>query len=144
MKHPKSFITDEATSKRMSHVKLKRGFEETLLAKSLWKKGLRYRLNYKKLPGSPDIALLKYKIAIFVDGEFWHGKDWDIKKEKLQRNKEYWIEKIEENIRRDRDVDDKLSDIGCTPHRFWSKQIIKDTDLCLEKILDLAHSKKGK
>ena len=59
MKHPKEFITDEATSKRMAKVKLKRGNEELMLAKSLWAKGLRYRLNYRKLPGSPDIALTK-------------------------------------------------------------------------------------
>ena len=68
MKHPKHYDTDEATSKRMSNVKLKKGDAETLLAKKLWHCGFRYRLNYKKLPGSPDIAILKYHIAVFVDG----------------------------------------------------------------------------
>lgn len=79
----------------MGHVKLKRGRAETLLAKELWHLGYRYRLNYKSLPGSPDIALMRYKIAVFVDGEFWHGKDWEVRKKRLQRNREYWIEKIE-------------------------------------------------
>lgn len=79
MKHPKYYETDAATSRRMSNVKLKKGKAETLLAKQLWNKGYRYRLNYKKLPGSPDIVLTKFKIAIFVDGEFWHGYNWNEK-----------------------------------------------------------------
>ena len=108
MKHPKHYDTDEKTSKRMSNVKLKNGDTETALAKALWHAGYRYRLNYKKLPGSPDIAITKYKIAIFVDGEFWHGYKWEEKKAKLKRNREYWIEKIEENIDRDIRVDKEL------------------------------------
>lgn len=95
MEHPSHYDTDESTSKRMGHVKLKRGRAETLLAKELWHLGYRYRLNYKSRPGSPDIALMRYKIAVFVDGEFWHGKDWEARKKRLQRNREYWIEKIE-------------------------------------------------
>lgn len=74
MKHNKLDTTPEI-SKRMSNVRLKGGQAETILAKSLWHLGLRYRKNYKKLPGSPDIAITKYKVAVFVDGEFWHGKD---------------------------------------------------------------------
>lgn len=80
MKHPKYYDTDEATSKRMANVKLKQGDAETLLAKSLWHSGYRYRLNCRKLPGSPDIAILKYHIAVFVDGEFWHGYNGDDEK----------------------------------------------------------------
>ena len=120
MKHPKQYDTDEATSKRMASVKLKQGDAEVLLAKKLWNKGFRYRLNTKKLPGSPDIAILKYHIAIFVDGEFWHGFEWDKRKPRLKRNREYWIQKIEENIARDTRVDKKLKSIGWTPIRFWS------------------------
>ena len=77
----------------MSHVKLKKGYEEVVLAKALWHKGYRYRLNYKGLPGSPDIAIIKYKVAIFVDGEFWHGYKWDEKKDKIKRNREYGFRK---------------------------------------------------
>ena len=100
MKHQKLVTTPEI-SKRMSRVKLKRNGSEILLAKALWHKGYRYRLNYKKIPGSPDIAITKYHIAIFIDGEFWHGKDFEEKKRHLKSNKEFWIEKIEENIKRD-------------------------------------------
>ena len=101
MKHPKSYDSTPETRKRMSKVKLKNSDAEKLLAKRLWHLGYRYRKNDKRLPGSPDIAILKHRVAIFVDGEFWHGKDWDIRKSRLKRNREYWIEKIEENMARD-------------------------------------------
>lgn len=134
MKHPKQYDTDEATSKRMASVKLKQGDAEVLLAKKLWNKGFRYRLNTKKLPGSPDIAILKYHIAIFVDGEFWHGFEWDKRKPRLKRNREYWIEKIEENIARDTRVDKKLKSIGWTPIRFWSKEVMNHPNECIIEI----------
>lgn len=113
MKHPKSYDSTAETRKRMSHVKLKKGYEEVVLAKALWHKGYRYRLNYKGLPGSPDIAIIKYKVAIFVDGEFWHGYKWDEKKDKIKRNREYWIQKIEENMARDSRVDEELKAMPC-------------------------------
>ena len=134
MKHPKYYETDAATSKRMSNVKLKKGKAETLLAKQLWNKGYRCRLNYKKLPGSPDIVLTKFKISIFVDGEFWHGYNWNEKKSKLKRNKEYWIEKIEENIERDKRVDQELKMMEWIPIHFWTKEIDKNLDECLTVI----------
>lgn len=137
MKHPKHYDTDEATSKRMSKVKLKKGTAETLLAKQLWADGFRYRLNYKKLPGSPDIAVLRYKVAIFVDGEFWHGYDWNKRKTKLKRNSEYWIEKIEENMARDCRVDKELRAMDWIPARFWSKDVIKDLDSCVHFIREI-------
>lgn len=121
----------------MSNVKLKNGKAEQLLAKRLWHLGYRYRKNDKRLPGSPDIAILGYKIAVFVDGEFWHGKDWESRKAHLQRNREYWIKKIEENKARDVRVVKELRDRGWAPIRFWAKDALKDTDACIEKILQL-------
>lgn len=85
----------------MSRVRLKGGRAEAILAKALWRRGYRYRKNDRRLPGSPDIAISRYHIAVFVDGEFWHGKDWETRKSRLKRNREYWIEKIEENMARD-------------------------------------------
>lgn len=137
MKHPKHYDTDEATSKRMGNVKLKKGDAEILLAKKLWHDGFRYRLNYKKLPGSPDIAILKYDIAIFVDGEFWHGYDWYKKKLTLKRNRKYWIEKIEENIARDVRNDKKLIYLGWIPVHFWTQEVLKNTEACIATIQDL-------
>ena len=134
MKHPAHYDTDEATSKRMANVKLKHGDGETAIAKILWNEGYRYWLNYKKLPGSPDIAIKKYHIAVFVDGEFWHGYDWENRKPKLKRNREYWIAKIEENIARDSRVDKELIALGWIPIHFWSKEVKEDLDGCVQTI----------
>lgn len=140
MKHPKSYDTDAATRERMSKVKLKGGDAEKQLAKRLWRLGCRYRKNYRRLPGSPDIAIFRYQIAVFIDGEFWHGKDWSIRREKLKRNRDYWIEKIEENIARDARVDEELRKSGWTPIHFWSKDVMKDTDACVSSIVDIISS----
>lgn len=120
----------------MSRVRLKGGTAETVLAKALWRQGYRYRKNDKRLPGSPDIAILKYQIAIFVDGEFWHGKDWETRKERLKRNRKYWIEKIEENMARDRCNDQLLTRAGWTPIHFWEKEIMKNLPACIAEIED--------
>ncbi len=125
----------------MSNVHLKGGKAEMLLAHSLWDKGIRYRKNYKKLPGSPDIAITKYKIAIFVDGEFWHGYDWENKRKHLKRNRKYWISKIEENMARDRRNDKMLQDYGWIVLHFWEKQVLKNTEYCVELILFYIRSK---
>ncbi|MBQ3367898.1 very short patch repair endonuclease [bacterium] len=142
MKHQKLSTTPEI-SKRMANVHLKAGKAEVTLAKELWKKGLRYRKNYKKLPGSPDIAILKYHIAVFVDGEFWHGKDWDQKKTRLKSNQGYWIEKIEENITRDKRNDLLLSEMGWKPIHFWEKDVNRNLGFCINTILGNIYDFKG-
>lgn len=141
MKHPKSYDSTPEIRKRMSKVKLKNGKAETILAKRLWHEGYRYRRNYKKLPGSPDIAITTYRVAVFVDGEFWHGENWEARKAKLKHNREYWIEKIEENMTRDKRVDSQLQDMGWTTVHFWEKQVLKRTDECLQAVLELLEKK---
>ena len=143
MKHPKSYDSTPEKRKRMSKVRLKKGKAETILAKRLWHEGYRYRRNYKKLPGSPDIALTTYKVAVFVDGEFWHGENWEERKAKLKHNREYWIEKIEENMARDKRVDGQLQEMGWTTVHFWEKQVLKHTDECLQVVLELLEKKNG-
>ena len=142
MKHPKHYDTDEATSRRMSRIKLKNGDAETAIAKILWHEGYRYWLNYKKLPGSPDIAIQKYHVAVFVDGEFWHGHDWDNRKVKLKRNREYWIEKIEENIARDKRNDKLLEEMGWITIHFWEKEVNKDLERCKTVVLESLEKRK--
>lgn len=137
MKHPKSYDSTPETRKCMSKVKLKNGAAEQLLAKKLWHLGYRYRKHDRRLPGSPDIAIPRHRIAIFVDGEFWHGKDWETRKPRLRRNREYWIEKIEENIARDKSVDEQLRNMDWVPMHFWSKEALKDTDACVSDILGM-------
>lgn len=108
-----------------------------MLAKALWHSGYRYRKNFKKLPGSPDIAILKYNIAVFIDGEFWHGKDWEHRKARLKSNREYWIEKIEENMARDFRNDNLLIQMGWTPVHFWEKDVLRDLESCVVTIVEL-------
>lgn len=130
---PRDSIT---VSKSMSKIHSQDTSIEVQLRKALWHKGYRYRKNYKKLPGSPDIVLTKYKIAIFCDSEFFHGKDWDILKLRLEKgsNPEYWIRKIERNMTRDWENDKKLLFLGWTVLHFWGKDIQKHTDECIQAI----------
>ena len=129
-------LTKEQRHKAMSHIKPKDTKIERVLRKALWKKGYRYRKNYKKLPGRPDIALTKYKIAIFCDSEFFHGKDWDELKVRLlgSNNSEYWTHKIQTNIERDGRIDKELRFLGWTVLHFWGKDIIKNPDECVRTI----------
>ena len=135
MKHQK-LTTTEDISHRMANVSLKGGKTEMMLAHALWHTGFRYRKNYRAIPGSPDIAITKYKVAVFVDGEFWHGENWEIRKQKLKSNRDYWIEKIEENIARDKRNDKLLIDMGWIPLHFWEKDVKKDLQKCVDKIID--------
>ena len=82
----------------MQAVKSKGSKIETLLAKELWKRGHRYRKNNKSVYGKPDLTFKKHKIAIFVDSEFWHGKEWEVRKKDHKSNKDFWHKKIERNI----------------------------------------------
>lgn len=134
MKHQR-LKTSPEISKRMAHVKTKKNSAEGMLAKSLWHRGYRYRLNYKALPGSPDVALTKYRIAIFIDGEFWHGKNFEQRKNKLKNNKDYWIEKIQENIDRDLRNDKLLRQMDWYPIHFWSNDVIKYCNQCIDEII---------
>ena len=128
---------DSATvSNNMRKIHSKDTSIELLLRKALWHKGYRYRKNYKALPGSPDIVLTKYKIAIFCDSEFFHGKNWEILKLRLEKGKnpDFWIKKIERNRNRDYENDKKLLFLGYTVLHFWGQDISKHTDECLQTI----------
>lgn len=124
--------------KTMSKIRGKETSIEVTLRKALWAKGYRYRKNYRKLPGSPDICITKYKIAIMCDSEFFHGKDWEILKPRLEKgnNGVYWVAKIQENMERDRRVDQELLYLGWTVIHFWGKDILKKTDECVRVIED--------
>lgn len=134
--------TTKATSKRMSHVHLKRDSIENIIALSLWHDGIRYRRNYKKLPGSPDVAITKYKIAVFADGEFWHGYHWEEKKKHLKRNRQYWIHKIESNMARDKRQTKWLQKHGWIVLRFWGRMIKKHPKYCVGIIEYYVRSRK--
>jgi DNA mismatch endonuclease (patch repair protein) len=124
-------------SKLMSRIRTKDTGIEVRLRKALWHCGIRYRKNYAALPGRPDIAITKHKIAVFCDGEFWHGRRWDKQQECIHSNREYWIPKIERNIERDNKNDQKLSCLGYTVLHFWGQDIEKHLDDCVETVKDM-------
>lgn len=129
-------LTPEQRKRNMQNIRSQDTSIEIILRKALWKEGIRYRKNYKKLPGKPDIAITKYKLAIFCDSEFWHGKDWEILRKRLEKGTKanYWIAKIGRNKERDEEIDKKLKLLGWTVIRFWEKDIKKRTDMCVKTI----------
>ena len=129
------FETTPEKSKQMSRVHSKNGKDEVILRKLLWHSGVRYRANYKDLPGKPDIAITKYKIAVFVDGEFWHGYEWEKHKPRIKRNRDYWIHKIEYNMKHDQEVNEQLEEDGWLVLRFWSKQVLKNPEYYAQLVL---------
>lgn len=124
-------ITKEQRSKNMQKIRSKDTSIERVLRRALWNAGVRYRKNWNALPGKPDIAITKYKIAVFCDSAFWHGKDYD-SSVKPQTNAEFWDKKIRRNIERDKEVNVELSQLGWTVLRFWGSEIVKHTDNCVE------------
>lgn len=120
----------------MRHIRSKDTSIEVRLRKALWNKGYRYRKNYNKLPGKPDIALTKYKVAIFCDSEFFHGKDWEVLKPRLEKsnNSQYWISKITRNRERDDEINKRLLFEGWTVIRFWGKDILNNVDECVKVV----------
>ena len=136
-------LTKEQRKKNMMAVKNKGSKIEVRLAKALWKKGLHYRKNDKTVFGKPDLTFKGLKIAIFCDSEFWHGKDWNIKKHDHKSNIDFWHKKIERNIQRDKEVNDQLLKEGWKVLRFWGKDIEKKIDLCVLEITNEIKKRKN-
>jgi DNA mismatch endonuclease (patch repair protein) len=127
-------LTPEQRHKNMSQIRSKNTSIEVLLRKALWREGIRYRKNYDKLPGKPDIAITKHRIAVFCDGELWHGKDWEDKKKRIKTNSDYWIRKIERNMARDAENERMLEGMGWAVIRFWGNDIKKNLADCVNEI----------
>ena len=128
------FNTTKERSALMKKIRSSGTKQEVNLGKALWKKGYRYRKQYGKLPGTPDFVFVKNKVAVFIDGEFWHGFNWNEKKAKIKANRDYWVPKIEKNIKRDRENNKLLKKMNWKVLRFWEKQITTDLGMCIEKI----------
>lgn len=126
--------TPEQRRKNMQAVKNKDSKIELLLRKELWSRGIRYRKNTSKVFGHPDIAFIGRKIAVFCDSEFWHGYDWDNKKHEIKTRREFWIPKIERNMQRDIEVNDRLKADGWKVIRFWGKDIKRDVKACADVV----------
>ena len=129
-------LTKEQRRKNMQHIRSKNTSIELILRRALWKKGYRYRKNYKNLPGRPDIVLTKYRIVVFCDSEFFHGKDWSALEERLRTSEkgQYWIDKIKRNMERDNEVDKELRFLGWKVIRFWGNDIKRNLTDCIRAI----------
>ena len=134
------FNTTHQRSELMKKIRSSNTKPELIFRKELWNSGIRYRLNSVSLPGKPDIVINKFKIVIFIDGDFWHGFRWEKKKPKIKANREYWIKKIEGNIKRDKSNNRKLKRLGYSVFRFWDHQIHKDLDSCISKVQSKIYS----
>ena len=129
-------LTREQRKKNMQHIRSKDTKAEIMLRKALWHKGLRYRKNVKNLPGTPDIVFTKKRIAIFVDGDFWHARGHQDKPgEQVATNKDFWRKKLTENVERDKFVNDALLEQGWLVLRFWESDVKKDLKRCVDEVL---------
>lgn len=123
-------------SESMARVKAKDTSFELLLRKALWARGLRYRANDKTVFGKPDIVFKKKKIAVFIDSEFWHGKDLLENKNIPKTNNDFWLKKLKRNIERDREVNEFLTGENWKVIRIWSKDLKKNLSVHVERIID--------
>lgn len=130
---------DAATTYRiMSAIKSKDTKPEKVLGSAIWKTGLRYRKHYKII-GKPDFVFVKAKIAIFCDGDFWHGHNWKIRgiknlEEELKNYAPFWSEKIRRNVERDKKINKMLKKTGWLVLRFWESDIKNSPNLYAKRI----------
>lgn len=114
---------------------------EQLLCHELWRRGYRYRKNVRSVPGSPDICFKSRKVAVFVDGEFWHGRDWESQRLRIKSNREFWYAKIERNKARDIRVNHRLRKLGWEVLRFWESEVRKNVGRCADQIEEVLRQK---
>lgn len=133
---PNNLQDKTVKNKNMQAVKSSGSQIERTLGKALWREGLRYRKNDKTVFGKPDFTIKKYKIAVFADSEFWHGRDWNVRKHEHKSNIDFWQKKIERNIERDLEVNEKLYKDGWIVVRFWGKDIKKNLGECVTKVIN--------
>jgi len=133
----------EQRSKNMSAIRSSGTKIEVSLAHGLWAKGYHYRKNDKSVIGKPDLTFKRYKIAIFVDSEYFHGKDWEKEKHRIKTNAEFWHHKIESNIKRDTFVNEELLKNNWKVLRFWGREIQKKLDFCIREITRVIEERKN-
>lgn len=129
----------EITHKIMSSIKSSNTVPELLLRKAVWRMGMRYRINDRQIYGKPDIIFSRVKLAVFCDGDYWHGHNWALRgyanlEDELAHYKPFWADKIRRNVRRDREVDEKLSCEGWSILRFWESDILRDPQECAQEV----------
>lgn len=135
--------TAEQISYNMRQVRNKDSKIEVVFRKALRDRGIHYRKNVTNIIGKPDIAFKGLKIAVFCDSEFWHGYNWDERKNDFKSNQDFWIPKIERNMERDKEVNEQLEAEGWKVIRFWGKEILKNSDKCAEIVENAIKERKN-
>lgn len=138
--------TQEVTHKIMASIKAKNTKPELIFRKALWRRGIRYRIHIKVI-GRPDIAIKKYKLAIFIDGDFWHGNNWKLRglsslEDEINNYSDFWKQKIIKNVKRDSEVREKLEFQGWYVLRFWQSDIESSLDECIAKTIAIINKKR--
>lgn len=128
------FYTTQSRSRHMAKIKASNTTPELIFRRELYSRGIRYRVDFKGLPGRPDVSNISRKFVVFIDGEFWHGFNWKIKKAKIKSNRDFWIPKIERNMQRDRTNVKKLEDMGFRVFRFWEHEVKKELKRCADSV----------
>jgi DNA mismatch endonuclease Vsr len=118
----------------MSRVRSSGSRIEQVLGKAVWAAGIRYRKQYRGVPGKPDFAIVWARVAIFCDSAFWHGRGWPRAARKIKSNRPFWLSKIRRNMQRDTEVTALLRDVGWVVHRFWDEDILHRTDRCVAAV----------
>jgi DNA mismatch endonuclease (patch repair protein) len=126
----------EQRRRNMQAIKSKGSKEEVQLAKALWSRGYRYRKNDRSIYGCPDLVFRRHRLAIFVDSEYFHGKDWETERYRIKSNRNFWWNKIEGNIKRDNLVNEVLRAEGWNVIRFWSADVRNRINNCIAIIED--------
>lgn len=120
---------------------------EMLLRRALWAKGLRYKVCETDLPGRPDVVLPSARLAVFIDGDLWHGHQWRLRglsaledQFRETKSKDYWLHKIRRNMSRDCSATASLMSAGWTVLRFWESEIYKNLDACIEITINVVRN----
>lgn len=137
------------TSKIMASVRSKDTQPELAVRRRVWGLGYRYRKHHKGVEGHPDLVFVGARVAVFIDGDFWHGHAWRLRgmrslKEMFPTRTEWWVNKIRRNVERDREVERKLRSQGWTVLRFWESDVQKDPDRVVRKIAKVVGHHRGR
>ena len=127
------------TSKIMASVRSKDTKPEIAVRRALWARGYRYRVHFDGLPGKPDIVFTRARLAVFIDGDFWHGNTWRIRglnslEELFPTRTEWWVNKIRGNIERDEEVNRLLRELGWTVLRVWESDVERNLDQVVKRM----------
>ena len=134
-------ISKKRRSEIMSHIKSKDTNIELMVRRYLFAHGYRYRVNYRQLPGKPDIVFTKKKIAIFIHGCYWHGHDCESRyAHSSKSNKEYWVPKIERTKQRDHEHIEELQEVGWRVFVLWECQIKKEFIKAMDSLVNFINS----